>query len=85
MNQWDKDPLKSKLKAEIDSWHSFIQSLRFEDRQFLRDMLSKAWRYADAVENSKEGYTTEAFLVSLLISRQKNINWLEEEISKIRS
>ncbi len=76
--------LKSKLKAEVDSWRPFVEALRFEDRQLLRGLISDAWKYADAVENSKEGCTTEAFLIALLLSRQKEIDRLESEITKLK-
>ena len=70
---------KAKLVDEAESWRSFAEALRSEDRQLLRQMLEKIWAYKDAVENCKEGYETEAFLLSLLISQQKTIDLLEKK------
>ncbi|HXQ92172.1 MAG TPA: hypothetical protein VN739_04140 [Nitrososphaerales archaeon] len=69
----------AKLADEIESWRSFAEALRSEDRQLLRRMLEKIWTCSDAVENCKEGYETEAFLLSLLISQQKTIDLLEKK------
>lgn len=73
---------KAKLVDEADSWRSFAEALRSEDRQLLRRMLEKIWTFKDAVENCKEGYETEAFLLSLLISQQKTIDLLDQKKSE---
>ena len=84
------DALKSKpmkLKEEIDSWALFVEALRLEDRELFKSMVQKTWNYSDAVEICKDEYTTEALLLSILISQQKTINWLTSqlELSKNRS
>jgi hypothetical protein len=69
-----------KLLVEVESWRPFSRALRIEDRRLLNRMLEKIWSFDDAVENSKEGYETEAFLLGLLILQQKTIDQLEEMI-----
>jgi hypothetical protein len=68
-----------KLVEEIQSWKSFAKALRREDRQLFHAMVEKIWNHAEAVENSREGDVTEAFLLSLLISQQKIIDQLLEK------
>jgi hypothetical protein len=66
-----------KLLDEIESWRAFMQALRLQDRQALNQLLEKIWAFDNVVENCKEGYETEAFLLSLLILQQKTIDRLE--------
>jgi len=74
----EKAAEKEKLLFEVESWRSFAKALRLEDRQRLNRMLEKIWSFNGAVENSKRGYETEAFLLGLLILQQKTIDRLEE-------
>jgi hypothetical protein len=78
----DQRKKKKKLELEIESWRSFASALRLEDRQLLNRMLEKIWPFTEMVEESKEGYETEAFLLGLLILQQKTINRLEEILAK---
>jgi hypothetical protein len=71
-----------KLQQEVESWRPFAKALRLEDRQLLNRMLEKIWAFDSVVENSKEGYETEAFLLSLLILQQKTIDHLEAMLAK---
>jgi hypothetical protein len=73
-----------KLKEEIDSWSRFVESLRLEDRELFKNMVQKIWTYSDAVEICKDEYTTEALLLSILISQQKTINWLTNQIEQYK-
>jgi hypothetical protein len=79
----EESTLKSKhvkLKEEIDSWSLFVESLRLEDRELFKNMMQKTWAYSNAVEICKDEYATEALLLSILISQQKTINWLTNQI-----
>jgi hypothetical protein len=79
--QYKKELFKpSESKQEIDSWIPFAESLTLEDRQLFKDMVQEAWNYLDSFEFSKGEYTTEAFLLSLLIGNQKIINSLSNQI-----
>lgn len=71
----------SKLRQEIESWVTFVESLTLEDRQLFKDMVQEAWNYLDSVEFCKDEYTTEAFFLGLLISDQKTINSLSNQIA----
>ena len=83
----EKEPFAkqiNKLKEEIDSWAPFIESLRLEDRQVFREMLENTWNYSDSIAICEDEYTTEGFLISILISQQKMINFLSKEIDVLR-
>ncbi|MHB1907567.1 MAG: hypothetical protein ACYCQJ_01700 [Nitrososphaerales archaeon] len=83
----EKEPFAkqiNKLKEEIDSWAPFVESLRLEDRQVFRKMIENTWNYSDSIEICKDEYTTEAFLISILISQQKTINFLSKEMEILR-
>lgn len=65
------------LKKELDSWRTYANELYNEDKTVFRDMMARIWpSYAEAIEKSGRGYTTEALLISILLSQQKTINWL---------
>jgi hypothetical protein len=73
----------SKFMQELGTWRSFSYSLRKEDREVFNELVKNASRYADAVENSGRGYATEAFLVSLILSQRRMIQWLSKQIEKL--
>lgn len=75
--------VSAKLKEEIDSWTPFLESLRPEDRDLFKEMIQRSWDYVDSVEICSEEYITEAFLISLLVSQQKTINSLSNQIASI--
>ena len=70
---------RPRLVEEVKSWKSFEKALRLQDRELFHAMVEKIWSFSEAVENSGEGYVTEAFLLSLLISQQKLIDRLLEK------
>jgi hypothetical protein len=74
-----QDKRRPKLVEEVNSWKSFEKALRLQDRNLFHEMVEKSWSFSEAVENSREGYVTEAFLLSLLISQQKLIDQLLEK------
>ena len=74
-----QDQPRPKLAEEVSSWKSFEKALRLQDRELFHAMVEKSWSFSEAVENSREGYVTEAFLLSLLISQQKLIDQLLEK------
>jgi hypothetical protein len=80
-----KPAARSKLREEIDSWLSFVESLKPEDKQLFNDMVHEAQNYLDFVEYCEgDNNTTEAFLLGLLVSNQKTINSLSKRIEIIK-
>ena len=74
----------SKLKQELDSWRKYSQALYNEDKEIFQRMISRLFpAYSDAIENSGRGYTTEALLLSLIISQQKTIDLLSKRLARL--
>ncbi len=75
----------SKLKRELDSWKKYSDELYNEDRDTFRQMVEKLWpSYAEAIEKSGRGYTTEALLISMILSQQRTIDWLARSVEKLK-
>ena len=75
----------SKLKRELDSWKKYSDELYNEDRDTFRQMVEKLWpSYAEAIEKSGRGYTTEALLISVILSQQRTIDWLARSVDKLK-
>jgi hypothetical protein len=80
-----QDPRNSRTKKEIDTWRTYAEALRLDDRQTLRDMFSSAsTSYAEAINNAERGYDTESLLMSIVLDQQKTINWLSARIRKLQ-
>ena len=74
-----------RLKLELDSWKNYSDELYNEDRDEFRQMVEKLWpSYARAIEKSGRGYTTEALLISILLSQQRTIDWLSRSVEKLK-
>ena len=73
MSIFPKDDLLSK---EIDSWKAFAHSLRKEDKVLFENMLKDCNRYIKAIQTKGEPYSTQSFLLSLIISQHKMIEFI---------
>ena len=71
----------AKLKDEIESWAPFLESLKPEDKELFKEMIQRSWDYVDSVEICSEEHITESFLISLLVSQQKKINFLANQVT----
>ncbi len=75
----------SRTEKEISTWRPFVEALRFEDRQTLRDLLnSVSSSYAEAITKAERGYDTESLLMSIILDQQKTISWLSTRIRKLQ-
>ena len=73
MSLFPKDDLLSK---EIQSWKGFGDSLREEDREIFNNMIKHCYRHIKAINSKGEPYTTEAMLMSLVLSQHQMIEFL---------
>ena len=73
MSLFPKDDLLSK---EIESWKAFGDSLRKEDREIFNNMIKQCYRHIKAINVKGEPYTTEAMLMSLVLSQHQMIEFL---------
>jgi hypothetical protein len=72
------------LGDEIESWRPFIDALRAEDRDILRDLIEKCGRFVDAIESSKKRYLVEPLFLTILLVQEEQIRWLESELEALR-
>lgn len=61
---------------EIESWWGFADSLRAEDRELFKKMLSDCYRYGEAINAKGEPFPAESLLMALMFSQHKMIGWL---------
>jgi hypothetical protein len=74
-------PTEDILTKEIESWSSFAASLNSEEyREIFNKMLSECYKYVNAINTKGEPFPTDSLLMSLLLSQQKMIDWLSEQI-----
>jgi hypothetical protein len=73
----------SRLRKELDAWQKAVGSLSPDDRTALETAMQNAMQYAEFfIENSPGGHETEALLVSILLSQQKRIQELKQELGR---
>lgn len=72
------------LKGEIESWKPFIDAMRAEDRAIAKELMEECWRYSSAIESSRKKYLVEPFFLTILLTQEKRIRWLESELKLLR-
>jgi len=81
----NQSPVNSRTKREIDTWRPYVEALRIDDRQILRDLInSVSSSYGEAMNKAERGYDTESLLISLILDQQKTINWLSSRVRKLQ-
>jgi len=73
------------LRRELDSWRPFLEALRQDERFAFRSLLEKVWKYAEAIERSGKTYLVEPFFLAILLTQEERIEFLEDEMAKLRS
>lgn len=72
------------LRHELNSWRPFLEALHEDERRAFRSLLEKVWRYGEAIESSGKTYLVEPFFLSILLTQEERIAFLEEELQKLR-
>jgi hypothetical protein len=72
------------LKQELESWRSFIDALRADDREIVHNLLEKCWQYVGAIESSEKNYLVEPFFLTILLMQEKRLRALEAEMMRLR-
>ncbi len=80
----ETEPTTNLMKDEIESWKPFVDALRAEDREIVKDLIEDCWRYASAIESSKKKYLVEPFFLSILLILGRKVKWLESELQMLR-
>ena len=73
MSIFPKDDLLSK---EIESWKTFADSLRKEDKILFQKMVNDCYKHIKAIQIKGESYSTQSLLLSLIISQQQMIEFI---------
>ncbi|MFB5621972.1 MAG: hypothetical protein ACE5Q7_03440 [Candidatus Nitrosomaritimum yanchengensis] len=73
MSLFPNDDLLSK---EIESWKSFGDSLRAEDRKIFNKMIQQCYRYIKAINSKGPPYTTSSLMMSLILIQHQMIQFL---------
>ena len=64
------------LAKEIQSWKSFSDSLRLEDRKMFEKMTRQCYKHLKAINAKGESYTTESLMLSLILIQHQMIDFL---------
>lgn len=73
MSLFPKDDI---LSRELESWRAFGESLREEDRRMFDKMLRQCYRHIKAINSKGELHTTEALMMSLILTQHQMIEFL---------
>lgn len=68
------------LAKEIESWNSFADGLRAEDRKLFKQMLNQCYKHVKAINKKGELFPAESLLMSLILSQQELIEFLLEKL-----
>ena len=69
-------PQDDLLAKEIQSWKSFGDSLRLEDRKIFNNMIQQCYKHIQAINVKGEPYTTESLMLSLILIQHQMIEFL---------
>jgi hypothetical protein len=50
-----------------------------------RNLLEKVWKYSNAIESSGKTYLVEPFFLSILLTQEERITFLQGELEGLRS
>ena len=69
-------PQDDLLAKEIQSWKSFGDTLRQEERKLFDKMLQQCYSHIKAINAKGEPYSTESLLLSLILTQHQMIEFL---------
>ena len=73
------------LTKEFQSWKGFADSLNLQEyKELFNKMLNDCHKYAAAIDaKGKEPFPTEPLVMALLLSQNKMIGWLKDQVSQV--
>jgi hypothetical protein len=76
-------PNQDVTTKEIQSWKGFVDSLNSQEyKELFNKMLNDCHKYAAAINaKGKEPFPTEPLIMALLLSQNKMIEWLKDQVS----
>jgi bacterioferritin (cytochrome b1) len=80
----ETEPVVSLLRTEMESWRAFLEALRADDRAVARRMMERCYRFSPAIESSGKTYAVEPLLMTILLTQEERIGWLESELGRLK-
>jgi hypothetical protein len=72
------------MRHELDSWRPFLEALHEDERRAFRSLLESVWRYSEAIESSGKTYLVEPLFLSMLLTQEERIAFLQGELQTLR-
>jgi hypothetical protein len=66
-------PYDDIVTKEIDSWKSYADCLRKQDRELFYKMLNRCYKYSSAITTKGKEYSTTSVLISILLEHHRNL------------
>lgn len=66
-------PYDNIITKEIDSWKSYADCLRKQDRKLFYEMLNSCYKYSPAITVQGKEYSTTSALMSILLEHHKDL------------
>jgi hypothetical protein len=66
-------PYDDILTKEIESWKSYADCLRKQDRELFYEMLKRCYKYSSAITTKVKEHSTTSVLMSILLEHHKHL------------
>ena len=73
-------PYDNIITKEIDSWKSYADCLRKQDRELFYEMLNSCYKYSSAINLKEKENSTTSTLMTILLEHHKNLLLLTKKI-----
>ncbi|MGZ5485424.1 MAG: hypothetical protein ACXWFB_05900 [Nitrososphaeraceae archaeon] len=66
-------PYSDIITKEIESWKSYADCLRKQDRKLFYEMLNSCYKYSSAITVKGKEYSTTSVIISILLEHHKQL------------
>jgi hypothetical protein len=66
-------PYDDILTKEIESWKSYADCIRKQDRELFYEMLNRSYKYSPAITTKGKEHSTTSVLMSILLEHHKHL------------
>ncbi len=66
-------PYDDIITKEIDSWKSYAEYLRKQDRELFYKMLNSCYKYSSSINVKGKEYSATSILMTILLEHHKNL------------
>jgi hypothetical protein len=78
------DPKDDLVMQVIKSYEGYRDTLNGEKRKRFNEMMSLCYQFAEAINAKGEPFTEEAAIMSILLKQHILIQYLQDEIAKLK-